>query len=75
MYRACALQAKRERISIDDLSAIIPMLERIDIKISDAGNGNIIWLNGEDVSQQIRTPEISATASAISAIPCVRYKW
>ena len=74
MYRACALQAKRERISIDDLSIIIPMLERIDIKISDAGNGNIIWLNGEDVSQQIRTPEISATASAISAIPCVRYK-
>ena len=74
MYRACALQAKRERISIDDLSIIIPMLERIDIKISDAGNGNIIWLNGEDVSQQIRTPEISAAASVISAIPCVRYK-
>jgi len=74
MYRACALQAKRERIPIDDLSAIIPMLERIEIKISDAGGRDIIWLNGEDVSQQIRTPEISAAASAISAIPCVRYK-
>ncbi|HPH72249.1 MAG TPA: 4-hydroxy-3-methylbut-2-enyl diphosphate reductase [Candidatus Cloacimonas sp.] len=74
MYRACALQAKLEGFAIDDLSSIIPMLERIDIKISYSESGNIIWLNGRDVSQQIRTPEISAAASKISAIPSVRYK-
>jgi cytidylate kinase len=74
MYRACALQAKLEGFAIDDLSSIIPMLERIDIKISYSESGNIIWLNGRDVSQQIRTPEISAAASKISAKPSVRYK-
>lgn len=74
MYRACALQAIREGISPNDISSIVRMLEKIDIQISYTEEGNIIWLNGEDVSQQIRTPEISSSASAISAIPAVRYK-
>ncbi|MEN6445819.1 MAG: 4-hydroxy-3-methylbut-2-enyl diphosphate reductase [Candidatus Cloacimonas sp.] len=74
MYRACALQAMRENISLNDLFAISSMLERIDIKISYGEKGNTIWLNGENVSEKIRTPEISSAASAISAIPIVRYK-
>jgi len=74
MYRACALQAKREGISMKDNFALAAMMERIKIQIISAAEGNIILLNEEDVSQQIRTPDISAAASAISAIPCVRYK-
>ncbi len=55
MYRACALQAIREGISPNDISSIVRMLEKIDIQISYTEEENIIWLNGEDVSQQIRT--------------------
>ena len=31
-----------------------------------------IWLNGEDVSEEIRLPEISMAASAVSSVPAVR---
>jgi len=74
MYRACALQAVQSGIDISDTAAISQMMEGIELKIGHGDEGNIIWLNGLDVSSAIRTPEISSLASAISAIPDVRHK-
>lgn len=74
MYRACALQAVREGIKADDEDTITDMMDRVRLDISYTASGNVISLNGENVSEQIRTPEISAMASAVSAIGSVRVK-
>lgn len=74
MYRACALQAVREGIKADDENTITDMMDRVRLDISYTASGNVISLNGENVSEQIRTPEISAMASAVSAIGSVRVK-
>lgn len=74
MYRACALQAMQQRIALEDRAAISAMMDTIDIRIEQGIEGNVIYLNNTDVSEAIRTPEASAMASAISAIPEVRIK-
>jgi len=72
MYRACALAAIRAGIDIGDAPALHDLLANLGIEVSQNPEGNIILLNGEDVSSIIRTPEISRQASAISAKQEVR---
>lgn len=74
MYRACALQAMRQDIALEDRAAISAMMDTLEIKIEQGLEGNLIYLSGEDISAAIRTPEVSNMASAISAIPEVRIK-
>lgn len=74
MYRACALQAARGGIDLDDEKAVQGMLKSLDIRLEAGTAGNVILLNGEDVTSLIRTTEISSLASAISALPPVRYR-
>ena len=74
MYRACALQAMRQGIALEDRAAISAMMDTLEIKIEQGLEGNLIYLSGEDISAAIRTPEVSNMASAISAIPEVRIK-
>jgi cytidylate kinase len=74
MYRACALKAKKMGIDINDEESIRELLDDIDIRIENHNSKNRIFLDGEDVSEDIRADDISALASAISAIPAVRYK-
>jgi len=74
MYRACALKAKKLGIDINDEESIRNLLAFIDIKIENDNSKNRILLDGEDVSEDIRADDISSLASAISAIPAVRYK-
>lgn len=70
MYRAVALKILQEGISLKDEAALQEMLDRTDI---DFSKGNI-YLDGEVINDRIRTPEISAMASACSALPMVRKK-
>lgn len=74
MYRACALKAKKLGIDINDEESIRNLLDNIDIRIENNNSKNRILLDGEDVSEDIRADDISSLASAISAIPAVRYK-
>ena len=74
MYRACALKAKKMGIDINDEESIRELLDDIDIRIENHNSKNRIFLDGEEVSEDIRADDISALASAISAIPAVRYK-
>lgn len=74
MYRACALKAKKMGIDINDEESIRELLDDIDIRIENHNSRNRIFLDGEDISEDIRADDISALASAISAIPAVRYK-
>jgi cytidylate kinase len=72
LYRTVALSARRQGIATDDDPALAALLGRIRISFKPAGEDNRVHLDGEDVSGEIRTPEISLLASAVSARPVVR---
>lgn len=74
MYRAMALKAMREGIDPNDKEQVLPLLECTEIYAKNIGGTQHTYLDGEDVSGLIRTPEISRGASDISAIPDVRIK-
>ncbi len=70
MYRAVGLYAIRH----DCLSPekLAPVVEDIAIDLKFIGGAQRVLLDGEDVSDHIRTPEVSMAASVVSAIPEVR---
>lgn len=70
MYRAIALKTLNNGIDFEDIDGIEELLKNTDINFS---NGKI-YLDGIDVSDKIRTPEMSNLASSISAIKVVREK-
>ncbi len=73
LYRTIGLAAMRENIEPVASDEVFDLLKRIKVELTFNEKGEqIVLLNGEDVSGQIRTPEASMTASKISAIPEVR---
>ena len=73
MYRAVALYAI-ENGAINDTGAIVSLLDKLDIDIKYKDGVQKIYLNGRDVSDEIRTNEVSMGASAVAVIPEVRLK-
>lgn len=74
MYRAVALAA-RERgvvLPIPDPEAVSDIAGRVSIELEFSEGATRVRLDGRDVSDEIRLPEISLYASAVSAIPGVR---
>ena len=71
MYRTIALNAVRRGV-IDNEDEVIKMLDDTDVKLGFENGTQCVYLNGEEVSAFIRTPEISMGASKVSAIPKVR---
>lgn len=74
MYRAVALKAIREDIDTLDSERLARLVNSINIKITYLGNEQKIFLDDEDVSHKIRTPEVSIGASNVATIPEVRIK-
>lgn len=72
LYRAIGLYMFRNDIDISNAEAVIANLEKIDIKLTQTDDGQVVFLNGENVNGDIRLPEISMYASKVSAIPKVR---
>lgn len=72
IYRTVGLYVYRQGIDSKDASNIISILKDISVKIAYVDNAQHIYLNGEDVSDKIRTEIISKYASDVSAIPEVR---
>ena len=74
MYRAVGLAAKRAGIPlpITDPRAVVALAEKSHVSVTGSAEGARTFLDGEDVSKEIRTPEISMYASAVSAVPGVR---
>lgn len=70
MYRAVGYKIIKEGISLDDKARLQEMLDRTSITFSKGD----IYLDGQVVSELIRSPEMSAMASACSAIESVREK-
>ena len=72
MYRAFGLYAVRRGIDLDDAETLAARVGDADIEVRYEGGSQRIYLDGEDVSQAIREPEISSAASKVSAVPEVR---
>lgn len=73
IYRSVGLCVKRRGIRPGDAEAVAALLEEIRIDIEyDGGGEQHMLLCGEDVSEEIRMPEVSLYASEVSAIPRVR---
>ena len=72
MYRTVGLKAVRCGIDTKDGETVASILPSLDIDIRHEGVEQHIFLDGENVSDKIRTPEISMAASNVSAIPSVR---
>ena len=71
LYRTIALCAAREGV-IDNSEEVVKMLNEIEVRLGFENGVQCVYLNGEEVSPYIRTPEISMGASKVSAIPKVR---
>ncbi len=73
-YRCIALQTLRKGFTLDNEKEIIEIANNINIEIDNKGEKDIILLNGEDVSKEIRTKEVTSIVSQISSIIPVREK-
>lgn len=71
LYRAIAYNAVTKGV-IDDTQKTIDMLTDTNVELKYVDGVQAVYLNGDDVSAYIRTPEISMGASKVSAIPQVR---
>ncbi len=73
IYRTVGLAARRADADPHSEAAVAALLPGLDIRFDYGPDGTQrMYLNGEDVSAAIRTPEASMYASAVSAIPAVR---
>ena len=76
MYRAVTWVALHQGIDIADEEAIIALAESIEVNITlptvDDGRQYTVYANGEDVTWEIRRPEVDANVSPVSAYPGVR---
>ena len=73
MYRAVTLYFQRNNISLSDDAAIKSAIENIHIDLVPLADKTQVLLNGEDVSDAIRTMEVSEYVSEVSAIKAVRH--
>ncbi len=74
MYRAVGLKALNTGVDIADAAAVEKMLVDTKIDVKQEGGVQHVYLDGKDVSVDIRENRVSKAASDISAVPCVRYK-
>lgn len=75
MYRAAGWFIFEHGIGLDDEEAITTLLERLELELYPAEDENSdvrVVVNGKDVSDAIRTPEMAMVASKVSALPVVR---
>ena len=72
MYRALALKAMEQQVSLDDGEALRQLANSAQIELEPRGEGNRVLLDGCDVSQRIRDADVTAAASRVSIHPQVR---
>ena len=71
MYRALTLKAMREGLPLDDEDQIAELLERTRLELK-SGPQTRVFLDGEDVSEAIRLPDVNRGVSAVAALGKVR---
>jgi cytidylate kinase len=72
MYRALALKAIEWDVSFDDEAALVNLAHNTRIQLEPSLGGNRVLLDGRDVSQRVREPDVTEAASRVSVHPAVR---
>lgn len=73
MYRAVALAALQAGIPAGDTEALSDLAQNLEISLGCGEDGSTrVYLNGRDVSREIRTPEVSRFVSRVAEVPGVR---
>ena len=74
MYRAVALKALKLGVDTFDNDGVSAFLPELDLEIKYENGAQHTYLDGTDVSEKIREPQVSMAASNISSLKCVRLK-
>lgn len=73
LYRLTALAAARQGVGLDDAGKLADIARQLNVRFSSTAGGNEqIWLDGDDVTGELRTEETGAGASQVAALPPVR---
>jgi cytidylate kinase len=72
MYRTVAWKALESGVDVSDETAVAKMAAGIYIELTPAGSGTRVFADGEDVTQAIRTPEVTEASSILAAFASVR---
>lgn len=72
LYRTVGVSALRKKVDMESDEAIAAVLPETEVEMKFVDGEQKMYLNGEDVSVEIRLPEASMAASRVSAVPAVR---
>lgn len=73
MYRAFTLNALEEKIDFDDINALVELAKTTEVKLSPTETGQVkVFMNGLDVSEKIRTPELTNAVFQIARLAPIR---
>jgi len=72
LYRAVAWKVRSAGVNPEDGKAVATLLPALQVSMDQREGGVHVAVDGRDVTDELRTPEISALASQVSAIPAVR---
>ncbi len=72
MYRCVTLSVLRNQITLDNENALSQLLNELDIRLEKLDDELVVYLNGEDVSDEIRKAEVTSYVSTVSALSQVR---
>ncbi len=74
LYRAVAYRVLHEQLAPEEGPALEACLARLQLDLSGSPSHPQVWLDGRDVSREIRTPEVSEMSSRLAALPSVRQR-
>lgn len=72
MYRALTLEVLNNNIPLHDEQAILSLLKNTDIKLKNVNGNQLVYVNGEDVTNIIRGNEVSQAVSHVAKLPSIR---
>ncbi|GEN49849.1 (d)CMP kinase [Alkalibacterium pelagium] len=72
MYRALTFEALRKNVNIKDENALLKLLENTEISLKKRNMAQSVYLNDEDVTEDIRQNNVTNTVSIVAAHPLVR---
>ena len=73
-YRCITLAMLKENVGLEQEDKIKEILEKSKIELKNENGEQLVFLNGEDVSKAIRSPEVNDLVSQVSSLKFVRYK-
>ena len=74
MYRCVALECINQGIEYTEIEEVKKVLENISIELKKENGNQLVFLNGEDVTEDIRTPEVDSQVAKFAAVKEVREK-